>query len=382
MYTYSTLKEGDYFGEMALMLNEMRHANCIAQGTVRCLTLDRIRFDVLLGSVQELLIKRMRIRILQSVPILSKLSENKLIKLASVMRVQAFDDGQYIIREGEEGTRFYIINEGEVICTRSTTTTPPPTTTSNTTSPVPPGEEELMRLYPQEFFGERALITNEERKANVIACGNVECLVLERSAFESLLSEIQEDLVQEITRRESSAHQAAETASLEFTPTTIATTYHFNDFTQMRTIGTGMYYLYILYTILCIHSLIISHVYFVCIIYISYHIHPYVHYYPTHHYIIYTYICTTLLYTLHTLHIYTGTFGRVKLVVHTPTNTVAAMKFMNKSEVVESHQEKNVLAEKNLLFECSYCTFILQLMQTFNFPNQIVMVMEFVQGGV
>ena len=57
------------------------------------------------------------------------------------------------------------------------------------------------------------------------------------------------------------------------------------------------------------------------------------------------------------------------------------MKFMNKSEVVESHQEKNVLAEKNLLFECSYCTFILQLMQTFNFPNQIVMVMEFVQGG-
>ena len=204
IYTYSTLKEGDYFGEMALMLNEMRHANCIAQGTVRCLTLDRIRFDVLLGSVQELLIKRMRIRILQSVPILSKLSENKLIKLASVMRVQAFDDGQYIIREGEEGTRFYIINEGEVICTRTTTTpTTPPPSTSNTTSPVPPGEEELMRLYPQEFFGERALITNEERKANVIACGNVECLVLERSAFffESLLSEIQEDLVQEITRR-------------------------------------------------------------------------------------------------------------------------------------------------------------------------------------
>ena len=28
--------------------------------------------------------------------------------------VQSFDDGDYIIRQGEEGTRFFIINEGEV----------------------------------------------------------------------------------------------------------------------------------------------------------------------------------------------------------------------------------------------------------------------------
>jgi cGMP-dependent protein kinase len=57
------------------------------------------------------------------------------------------------------------------------------------------------------------------------------------------------------------------------------------------------------------------------------------------------------------------------------------MKFMNKAEIVTSHQEKNVMAEKNLLFECSKCTFILKLLQTYNFPDQIVMVMEFVQGG-
>lgn len=28
--------------------------------------------------------------------------------------VQSFEDGEYIIRQGEEGTRFFIINEGEV----------------------------------------------------------------------------------------------------------------------------------------------------------------------------------------------------------------------------------------------------------------------------
>lgn len=108
-----TLKTGDYFGEMALMLNDTRHANCIAMGPVKCLSLDRHKFDMLLGSVQEVLGKRMRMRILQSVPLLSKLPENKLIKLSNVMRVQSFADGAYIIKQGEEGSRFYIINEGK-----------------------------------------------------------------------------------------------------------------------------------------------------------------------------------------------------------------------------------------------------------------------------
>ena len=48
---------------------------------------------MLLGSVQDMLAKRMRIRILQSVPLLSKLAEAKLVKLSNVMRVQAFADG-------------------------------------------------------------------------------------------------------------------------------------------------------------------------------------------------------------------------------------------------------------------------------------------------
>ena len=135
---------------------------------------------MLLGSAQDVLAKRMRIRILQCVPLLSKLPESKLVKLCSVMRAQTFNDGTYIIKQGDEGSRFYIINEGEVKCTRNR---------GNKDE-----EDELIRLNSQEFFGERALITNETRKANVIACGTVECLVLERQVFQSLLNEIQEDL--------------------------------------------------------------------------------------------------------------------------------------------------------------------------------------------
>lgn len=297
------LKSGDYFGEMALMLNETRHANCISSGRTKCLFLDKAKFYMLLGGVQDILAKRMRIRILQSVPLLARLTEAKLIKLAGVMRVQSFNDGQYIIRQGEEGSRFYIINEGEVRCTRNVSQKQ---------------EEELIRLSPMEFFGERALITNETRKANVIASGHVECLVLERSSFQSLLTEVQDDIVNEMTKRDVSKtvddKKAAAASVSDQELLKLRTAYKFEELKIMRTIGTG-------------------------------------------------------------------TFGRVKIVQHGLTGKVYALKCMNKVQIVVSHQERNIMAEKNLLFECAACPFILMLCQTFNHPNQIMMLMEFVQGG-
>lgn len=292
------LKSGDYFGEMALMLKDKRHANCFAQGTVKCFSLSREKFDLLLGPVQQMLAKKMRIRILKSVPILSRLSDNKLMKLAGVMRVQAFADGAYIIKQGEEGSRFYIINEGEVRATRFDSDNK---------------EKELIRLNAHEFFGERALITNEVRTANIIAIGNVECLVLERSSFETLLTDVQDDLVDAMTKRDTSNDEATENDDDEEGKGP-KTDYQFDDLEIMRTIGTG-------------------------------------------------------------------TFGRVKMVRHIPTGQVCALKCMNKSEVVESHQEKNIMTEKNLLFECANSVFILQLLQTFTNPDQIMMLMEFIQGG-
>jgi len=297
-----TLKSGDYFGEMALMLNETRHANVYATDkTVKVLTLDKDKFELLLGDVQELLAKRMRIRILQSVPLLAKLPEVKLAKLSSVMRVQAFTDGQYILKQGEEGSRFYIINEGEVKCTQRD---------SNGT------ETELIKLHAQEFFGEKALITNEPRKANVIACGSVECLVLDRSSFQTLLAEVQDDLNIAIIGREkgSPATTSGKGGSKVTTVAVPTTTYTFADLKIMRTVGTG-------------------------------------------------------------------TFGRVKLVQHKANGNVYALKCMNKVEVLASHQERNIMNEKNLLLECSGHPLILTLFQTFNSKDQICMLMEFIQGG-
>jgi CRP-like cAMP-binding protein len=52
---YRSLKSGDYFGEMALMLNEMRHANCIAGKRYLCIYVHFLIF-VCIGIILLLLI--------------------------------------------------------------------------------------------------------------------------------------------------------------------------------------------------------------------------------------------------------------------------------------------------------------------------------------
>lgn len=183
-----TLGAGEYFGEMALMLDEPRAANCISKSAkVKCLSLDRSRFFQLLGPIQTVLQNNMRLRILKGVPLLSKLTKDELCRVADALCVQSFEDGDYIIRQGEEGTRFFIINEGEVRCSCN--------------MPGTDEELEIMRLGKSDFFGERALLKNEPRAANVVGVGYVDCLVLERSDFVDLLGPLQSILGREAEKR-------------------------------------------------------------------------------------------------------------------------------------------------------------------------------------
>mmetsp|Transcript_34548 Transcript_34548/g.91717 ORF Transcript_34548/g.91717 Transcript_34548/m.91717 type:complete len:236 (+) Transcript_34548:189-896(+) len=53
---------------------------------------------------------------------------------------------------------------------------------------------------------------------------------------------------------------------------------------------------------------------------------------------------------------------------------------MQKAQIVQAHQERNIMNEKNILLECKH-PFILELYQTFMNQNQLFMLMEIVQGG-
>ena len=314
--TLVTLEPGQHFGEMALLTDEPRRASCIADtDQVSCLSLSRQNFKLMLGPINVVLEQRMRIRILQSVPILNAISENKLLLMSQAMKIESYRDGTYIIKQGDQGNAFYIIHEGQVRCT--------------TLEDGGKKEVERVRLEPGEFFGERALIKNEVRKANIIAVGDVECLVLTKEQYKEYMDK---EVTERVGGRDymaagAAAGGAGSNTAVPGSGTTNdpeqlhkpLTSYKFEELHLMRTLGTG-------------------------------------------------------------------TFGRVKLVrpKDSRDSSVYALKCMRKKDVVEKHQDANIISEKNLLFACGApegCPFILQLFQTFNTPNTLYMLMEFVQGG-
>ena len=71
------------------------------------------------------------------------------------MKTASFNQGDFIIREGEMGDVFYIVEEGEAEALK-------------TLEPGKPAQ--TVKFYRQgEYFGELALIKGEPRAASVIA---------------------------------------------------------------------------------------------------------------------------------------------------------------------------------------------------------------------
>lgn len=125
---------------------------------------------------------------LKSVPLLQSLDEAQLKRLAEGCGHEVFADGSIIIKQGDPGDKFYVVEEGEVLVYKKDSDISEPR--RGKAGPAALGER-VHRLVVSDFFGERALITNEKRAATCIASGEVHCLVLTREMFSEILSGVQ-----------------------------------------------------------------------------------------------------------------------------------------------------------------------------------------------
>jgi len=101
-------------------------------------------------------------------------------KLADAFKELHFKTGEFVIKEGEEGNVFYFIQHGEAVATK---------TIEAGKAPV-----EVMKYTAGDYFGERALIKNEPRAANVMATTTLDVVQLDRHSFKRLLGPIEEIL--------------------------------------------------------------------------------------------------------------------------------------------------------------------------------------------
>lgn len=171
--------QGAAFGELALLYNAPRAATitCIESGTLY--SLDRNTFNHIVKDAAAKRRERYE-DFLSQVKLLSSMEPYERSKLADAFKEDIFEPGGYVIKEGETGNVFYFIAEGEASATKTLEAGKPPV--------------EVMSYKKGDYFGERALIKNEPRAANVIAKTDLTVVSLDRHSFKRLLGPIEEIL--------------------------------------------------------------------------------------------------------------------------------------------------------------------------------------------
>ena len=74
-----------------------------------------------------------------------------------------------------------------------------------------------------------------------------------------------------------------------------------------------------------------------------------------------------------------GTFGKVWLVSHKKTQVPYALKMLSKREIIGHHQVEGVIREKNIMSSIDH-PFVVNLVNTFQDPKHLYMLIELVQG--
>jgi len=173
---------GEGFGELALLYNAPRAATIVVNSDgCELWSLERMTFNsIIKTAVQQ---KREKYDdFLEKVEILKCMERYERTKLADCLKEEWFEKGEHIIRQGDkdENSSFYMIIEGDCIATI-------------VMQPGTPAQQ-VKTYAPGDYFGERSLLKDLPRAANIIAHSQVCVVSLDRSSFKRLMGPMEEIL--------------------------------------------------------------------------------------------------------------------------------------------------------------------------------------------
>uniref|UniRef100_A0A3Q3GHM6 cGMP-dependent protein kinase n=1 Tax=Kryptolebias marmoratus TaxID=37003 RepID=A0A3Q3GHM6_KRYMA len=301
------MRPGTAFGELAILYNCKRTATVKAVLQSHIWTLDRQTFQSIMMRTTQARHEEY-FSFLRSVSLLQELPEEKLARIVDCLEVDYFEKGEYIIREGEEGNTFFIIAKGEVIVTQSTEGFAEP--------------QEIKTLGVGDYFGEKALISEDVRSANIICSENdTQCLVVDRDNFIQMVGTYEElqvylkEYVKELSRSDERRNSAEskELQKLKERVAALPAQQPFQEFEVVATLGVGG-------------------------------------------------------------------FGRVELVKLKDEDITFALKCIKKKHIVDTRQQEHIYSEKNILQQTN-SAFIIRLFRTFRDKKFVYMLLEVCLGG-
>lgn len=165
---------GTSFGELALMYNAPRAATVVSTEPGTLWQLDRVTFRrILMDSAFQR--RRMYESFLEEVPLLSSLTPYERSKIADALETHKYPAGSTIIREGDVGDKFYILESGEAEATKRGTQ-----------------EGQALRTYKKgDYFGELALLDDKPRAATVTSSTEAKVATLGKDGFQRLLGPVE-----------------------------------------------------------------------------------------------------------------------------------------------------------------------------------------------
>ena len=209
------LREGDVFGQEALLVDEPRPASVVTTSRrATYLVVDRVAYDVatrgadgLPGGAdaaaayrsrtkasQDVLMMWRRLRFqreIERVPLLSELSLYERSLLAKQCTRVTFEAGSKIMQQGDVADKFYILLRGGAVALRRDADADADVDVDVDSAEARFAPHRVLRSYgPGAHFGELALLTGGPRRETIIARERTVALVMDKNALAAMRSAV------------------------------------------------------------------------------------------------------------------------------------------------------------------------------------------------
>lgn len=175
-----TRRAGDYFGESALVTDDTRNATARSAGESVVIRFDRDVFREYFYDKPELraefdkFIRNNSIhQFIRSCTQLKEVPPDEIRSLVRKLDSEFFEEGEVVIRQGTEPGKFYLIEEGKLKVER-----------------WEDDEKEIVNFLQEgDFFGEKALVEDSTRAADVKCLTDCNLFSISREDFAELLED-------------------------------------------------------------------------------------------------------------------------------------------------------------------------------------------------